>query len=119
MLAKFREELDSIDQEILQLLSRRLRICLDVAAFKKKSGVPVMQPTRVSEVKSRRAEQGIDCGLDPGFVTRLWTSIIDEACRLEFDYFASAERDTEIDSVDGPAAAEFTEDGRAHSDGCG
>jgi 4-amino-4-deoxychorismate mutase len=119
MLARFREELDSIDQEILRLLSRRLRICLDVAAFKKKSGVPVMQPTRVSEVKSRRAEQGVGYGLDPDFVTRLWTSIIDEACRLEFDYFASEERDTEVDSVAGPTVAESAEDGRAHSGGRG
>jgi chorismate mutase len=76
-------ELDSVDDEIIELLSRRFAICRDVAVYKSETGTPMMQGQRVVEVKRRAASNGRAKGLREEFVTALYDLIIEEACRLE------------------------------------
>ena len=82
-LEKFREVIDAVDDEIVSLIARRLNICRDVAAYKKRTGVSMMQPGRVDQVKERCAERGSNQGLRPEFVKALYAVIIQEACVLE------------------------------------
>ncbi|MEN3326028.1 MAG: 4-amino-4-deoxychorismate mutase [Acidobacteriota bacterium] len=78
-----REELDKLDDQIISLLSRRFALCRDVAAYKRETGIPMMQIARVHEVKKRVAERGRASGLREVFTTALYDLIINEACELE------------------------------------
>lgn len=82
-LANFRREIDRLDDEILRCVAARLQLCEEIAALKKSSGIPMMQPGRVAEVKKSRAECGDRLGVDPAFTIRLFDEIIAEACRIE------------------------------------
>ena len=82
-LEQFREELDSIDAQIVESLGRRFDVCRRVAQLKKEHGIPMMQPDRVEQVKQRRAALGASHGVDADFIVALYTLIIQEACRLE------------------------------------
>jgi chorismate mutase-like protein len=82
-LERRRSEIDAIDEQLVDLLARRLDVCRAVAAFKADTGVPMMQPGRVQAVKERSARLGAESGLDPAFVERLFELIVDEACELE------------------------------------
>src|SRR5215213_1088565 len=82
-LQLWREELDVLDDQIISLFSRRYAICREVAAYKKETGIPMMQTGRVNEVKKRAAEKGRARGLREVFVTALYDLIIDEACEIE------------------------------------
>ncbi len=82
-LEGFREELDSIDEELVGLVARRLDICRGVAQFKRANDVPMMQPNRVEVVKSKCARIGESQNLSPEFVRGLYDMIISEACRIE------------------------------------
>ena len=82
-LQRWREELDTLDDQIVSLFSRRFAICREVAGYKKQTGIPMMQTARVQEVKQRAAERGRARGLRPVFVTALYDLVIDEACQLE------------------------------------
>jgi len=82
-LEDFRREIDELDAVLLQLLGRRLDICREVAKFKRTNAIPMMQHGRVEAVKRRAAERGRDHGLDAAFTTRIYETIIDEACRIE------------------------------------
>jgi chorismate mutase-like protein len=92
-LADFRKQIDAIDNELVELLARRLTICRAVAEMKKKAGIAMMQADRVAEVKARNAERGSRLGLDPGFTMNLYAQIIDEACRVETMIIDGAARD--------------------------
>lgn len=82
-LAIFRQQLNSLDEEIVRLLARRFQVCRAVAHHKRDHGIPMMQPGRVAEVKERCARMAGDLGMDPEFARRLFGMIIDEACRME------------------------------------
>lgn len=49
-LNELRSQIDDIDSEILELFSRRMNICRDVAEYKKANGLPVMQGNREKQV---------------------------------------------------------------------
>ncbi|MDA9460012.1 hypothetical protein XI00_38240 [Bradyrhizobium sp. CCBAU 21359] len=90
-LADFRKEIDRLDYEILRSVVARLRLCEEIAILKRDSGVPMMQPERVAEVKNSRAASGEKLGVDPAFTIRLFETIIAEACRIEDRLMAAEE----------------------------
>jgi len=89
-LSPFREEIDALDTQIVELLARRFAVVRRVAVVKKAEGLPAVLPDRIEAVKQRAAAMGQTKGLDPEFVSNLYQMIIDEACRLEEKHFASA-----------------------------
>jgi len=82
-LLGLRRELDKLDDRILDVLSDRLAICRQVALHKVEAGIPMMQTSRVAEVKSRAAAKGKSKGLSEEFVLSLYEIVINEACRIE------------------------------------
>jgi chorismate mutase len=82
-LMALRQQLNSLDEQIVRLLGRRYEICRSAAQHKREHGIPMMQPGRVAEVKERCAHMASEHGVDPDFVRHLFAMIIDEACRME------------------------------------
>ena len=82
-LSDFRRTISGLDVEIIKHIAQRLDVCKEVAILKFSNNVPVMQPGRVSEVKTKNSEFGEKLGLNPQFVENLYGLIIDEACRIE------------------------------------
>ncbi|MFT3769052.1 MAG: chorismate mutase [Minicystis sp.] len=89
-LSELRRAIDAVDGDLLAALGRRLSLCAEVAAVKKAQGIPMMQPARVEEVKSRLAALAPAHGLRPQFVRRLYAAIIEEACHLEDEIIEAA-----------------------------
>ena len=54
-LISAREEINRIDREMAELFCQRLRAVQDVAAYKKRRGLPVLDPAREKEVIARNA----------------------------------------------------------------
>lgn len=84
-LKPFRDLIDLIDDQMVDLLAQRMDIVRQVGAIKKRENMNLVQTDRVCEVRERCAARGIAGGLNPGFVRRLWETIIDEAHELEQD----------------------------------
>ena len=82
-LSRFREKLNGLDEQLVDLLGKRFKIIREVGHFKKANTIPMMQSKRVEKVKDRCAEMGKKVQLDPDFIRTLYTLIIDEACRVE------------------------------------
>jgi chorismate mutase-like protein len=96
-LNKFRSRVNTLDENLLDLLGERLDICREVARYKRAEKIPMMQSARVQEVKERCAQLGIKRRLDPGFVKQLYTLIIEESCRIE-DEIIDAPEDQLMDA---------------------
>lgn len=96
VLGPFRDKIDAIDDQLVELLARRYEVVHRVAEVKREHGIDPILPDRVQAVKDRVAARSRSVGLDPDLAVRLWTIIIDEACALESRLIAarSAEGDT-------------------------
>ena len=82
-LEPFRRRLDVIDDEIAKLLGERLQICREVAVYKSKHEIPMMQPERVKIVRDRYLARGAEHDLPPEFSSDLFDLLIATTCRLE------------------------------------
>ena len=72
-LADCRAEIDKIDDEILELLSRRYEVIQEVVEVKRASGEPVHQPQREKEILERLKSQK---KLDDAAVDSIFSGII-------------------------------------------
>lgn len=91
-LAGFRRRIDAIDDRLLAVLGERFAVIREVAAYKAPRAIPAVIPERVAEVRERCASEAPGHGLDPDVVRRLYDLLIGEACRLEEELMARADR---------------------------
>ena len=85
ILEEFRCQINSLDEELIRTLAVRLKLCEEIARFKKQKNIPMMQRDRIAAVFARWNALGTQQGIDGGFVSRLYQLILDESCRLEQD----------------------------------
>ncbi|PRP69614.1 hypothetical protein BUE93_17775 [Chromobacterium amazonense] len=83
LLTPHRDKLDSINLQIAQLLSERMRICLEIAAIKARENIPMMQPQRIAVIQEKLANQAEQLQLRPEYLARLFQLIIEETCAQE------------------------------------
>lgn len=82
-LAPFRAEIDEIDEKILSLLSRRYEICREVAAFKIKNRIPMMQYDRIKNQMQMHRATAKRHQLREDFISALFKLTITEGNRTE------------------------------------
>lgn len=78
-----RNEIDSIDRAIVDLLARRLEVCTEVAEIKSQTGATVIQPARVRSVLATRRQWAIDKGVDADFAEQIFRTLLAETHRIE------------------------------------
>ena len=89
-LEPFRARLDVLEERILGLLGERFDVCRQVAAFKAKHDIPMMQPDRVERVRERYLSSGEHLGLPVQFTTALFELLIGASCKLEDELMAAS-----------------------------
>ena len=55
-LEEIRQDIDRLDNELLELFVRRMKLCCDVAEYKSRNGLPVFQGSREQEILKRISE---------------------------------------------------------------
>jgi len=82
-LLELRYRIDQIDENLLELLARRMQLSDELGEYKKVHGMPILQTTRYSELIERRAEYGEAINLNPEFVQQIMKEIHEEAIRRQ------------------------------------
>jgi chorismate mutase / prephenate dehydratase len=81
-LAEARKALDQIDDQILDLLSKRIGITVDVKRAKQNdqsAHVSPLRPAREAMILRRLVRRGADADVSPTLIFRLWRSIISDS----------------------------------------
>ncbi|QSX30839.1 chorismate mutase [Shewanella cyperi] len=78
-LSQTREQITTIDNDILSLLAKRRDLSLEVARSKEVDVRPVRDTQREKELLARLVQKGREQGLDPHFVVQLYQSIIEDS----------------------------------------
>lgn len=82
-LAALRKRIDELDEQLVDVLVRRLEVCNEVARLKEKSETPIIQPQRVRDVLAGRRQWAIDRKMDPDFVEDVMRVVLAETHRIE------------------------------------
>jgi chorismate mutase-like protein len=82
-LDAFRERLDELDDHVVRSLGERFAVCREIANYKRRHAIPMMQPDRVSEVRARYLARGVEVGLPADFTEALFELLIGATCRME------------------------------------
>lgn len=79
LLQQFRDQVKTIDLEIIYLLSRRFENVKQIWELKKVLDMPVHQENRWQELLSDILEEADERMLDRDFVTKIWDLIHEES----------------------------------------
>ena len=78
-LDKYRAELKHIDDDIVELLSNRMKIAKDIGKYKRENNITIYQNKTWNKKLERALKIGLAQGLTPQFVKKLFSAIHDES----------------------------------------
>jgi chorismate mutase len=82
-LSELRRQIDAIDEQLLELLSKRMRISCEIGIYKKEHNMPVLQSPRYSEILEKRVSIGETMALHPDFIREILQAIHEESVRQQ------------------------------------
>ena len=78
-----RSQIDELDNNLMELLARRLKVCREIGTFKKEHNMTVLQAGRYNEILQKRGAQASLCGMDAEFAARIFELIHEESVRQQ------------------------------------
>lgn len=84
-LSELRRQIDELDTQLLETLSKRMRIAREIGQFKKENDMPVLQSGRYDEIINKRCMQAVELGLSHEFVKEVMEAIHEESVRQQLE----------------------------------
>lgn len=82
-LEHLREEIDSLDNELVDLLARRMVISKKIGKYKKENNVTILQIRRWKKILQTQTKHGKMVGFDEDFIKVLFNLIHDESIKVQ------------------------------------
>ncbi|MEI6555112.1 MAG: bifunctional 3-deoxy-7-phosphoheptulonate synthase/chorismate mutase type II [Paludibacter sp.] len=80
-LAALRRQIDELDNSLLELLARRMRVSEEIGTYKKEHNMPILQEQRYDEILKNRMAQAEKMGMDGEFMKEVLIAIHEESVR--------------------------------------
>ena len=84
-LSLLRQQIDHIDNELLEVLGKRMRISREIGQYKKEHRMPVLQAERYNEVIRSRVRLGEEMSMSPEFLKTVLLAIHEESVRQQVE----------------------------------
>lgn len=84
-LETLRRQIDEIDNSIIELLAKRMRISREIGQYKREHNMTVVQTGRYTEILDKRGVQGVLCGMSGDFMKTIFEAIHEESVRQQID----------------------------------
>jgi chorismate mutase len=82
-LTELRRQIDNIDEGLLQLLAKRMRVSHEIGIYKKEHDMTILQSPRYGEILDNRSKIGESMDLNSDFVKKILSTIHEESVRLQ------------------------------------
>jgi len=82
-LTELRRQIDSIDEGLLELFAKRMRISREIGVYKKEHNMPILQTSRYGEILENRPKSGLSMNLNSDFVLKIFGAIHEESVRQQ------------------------------------
>lgn len=84
-ISQLRKQIDEVDDALIELLAKRMRVCREIGQYKKEHGMTILQTTRYSEILDKRGAQGSLCGIGPDCVKKIFEAIHEESVNQQME----------------------------------
>ena len=82
---ELRNQIDDLDNQLMELLAKRMRVCREIGQYKKEHNMTVLQPSRYNESLDKRGAQGSLCGMDAEFIKNVFEEVHEESVRQQME----------------------------------
>lgn len=82
---ELRKQIDDLDNQLMELLAKRMRVCREIGQYKKEHNMTVLQTERYNEILDKRGAQGALCGMDAAFVKSVFEEVHEESVRQQME----------------------------------
>ncbi|MDE7412586.1 MAG: bifunctional 3-deoxy-7-phosphoheptulonate synthase/chorismate mutase type II [Muribaculaceae bacterium] len=86
-LTLLRQEIDRLDNELLEVLGKRMRVCREIGQYKKEHGMRVVQGARYGDMMKNRIDLAHEMGMGEEFMRRVMAAIHEESVRQQLEIF--------------------------------
>jgi len=84
-LAQLRDQIDSVDKELLALLAKRLKLVAEVGKVKSRHGLPIYAPDREASMLALRRQEAEKLGVSPDLIDDVLRRVMRESYSSEND----------------------------------
>ena len=84
-ITALRKQIDELDNQLMELLSKRMRVCREIGQYKKEHNMTVLQTSRYTEILDKRGAQGSLCGMDSDFIKKVFEAVHEESVRQQIE----------------------------------
>ena len=84
-LAILRQQIDRINEELLDLLARRMRVTCEIGIYKKEHHMPVIQQNRYNTLMEKLVKDGVQLGMSEEFIRSILAAIHEESVRQQLE----------------------------------
>ena len=82
-LTELRKQIDEIDDDLLAVLAKRMRISREIGQYKKEHNMPVLQTKRYDEILGKRTSNAEKMGMGANFMKIVLEAIHEESIRQQ------------------------------------
>ncbi len=82
-LSALRRQIDGLDNDLLELLAKRMRVSQEIGTYKKEHNMPILQAQRYDEILKDRIAQAEKMGMDGEFMKTILMAIHEESVRQQ------------------------------------
>ena len=84
-LTLLRQHIDQCDNELIEVLSKRMAVCREIGQYKKEHNMQVVQNRRYSDIINKRVSQAEEMGLSGEFIQIVMQAVHEESVRQQID----------------------------------
>ena len=84
-ITALRQQIDELDNQLIELLAKRMRVCREIGQYKKEHNMTVLQAARYNEILDKRGAQGVLCGMSSEFTSKVFEAVHEESVRQQMD----------------------------------
>ena len=84
-ISLMRKQIDELDNQLMELLAKRMKVCREIGEYKKKHNMTVLQTSRYNEILNKRGAQGSLWGMAPDFIKTVFEAVHEESVRQQMD----------------------------------
>jgi chorismate mutase len=74
-LEKLRQQINQLDDELMQILSQRMKVAEKIGLYKKENNITILQTNRWNEILEKATTKGDKIGLSKEFITRYFDAV--------------------------------------------
>ena len=84
-LTELRQQIDQIDEELLAVLAKRMRVSREIGQYKKEHNMPILQTHRYDEILDKRIRQATEMSIGADFMKEILEAIHEESIRQQIE----------------------------------